>query len=278
MRKGVVATGKWRVASLGKHLLLIGLSFVAIFPLYWMLNTSFKPGGEVFSSALLPSTWTFDNYKVAWSAIPLANMLTNSLIVTLAQTALQLLTSILAAYAFTRWDFRGSGFIFVLISLTWLVPFQVIMIPNYVTITDMGLRNSLLGLIVPNIASAFAVLQLFHAFKAFPSALIEAARLDGASNWAILWRIVFPNMRASVASIGVLLFITCWNEYFWPLLLTSRLEDATIQIGLQMFMSSETNLWGPLMAAAAITSLPILLVYLLMQRQIIDSFVKGGLR
>nr|WP_238357530.1 carbohydrate ABC transporter permease [Cohnella zeiphila] len=205
-------------------------------------------------------------------------MLTNSLAVALLQTGTQLFTSILAAFAFTRWTFKGSSLIYGLIGLTWLVPFQVIMIPNYVMISSFGWRDSLMGLVVPNIASAFAVLQLFNTFKSFPRALIEAARLDGASDWKVLWRTIFPNLRSAIASIGILLFITAWNDYFWPLLVTTKMEHSTIQKGLQMFMSSEMNLWGPLMAATTIASLPVLVIYLILQRQIIDSFVKGGLR
>jgi ABC-type glycerol-3-phosphate transport system permease component len=268
----------FRASIIGKHAVLIALSFLAVFPLYWMLVTSFKPETEVFSSSLLPYHWTFDNYLQAWKAIPIARMLTNSIVVAVAQTVMQLLTSILAAYAFTRWNFRFSNLIYSLIALTWLVPFQVIMIPKYVVISNFGWRDTLIGLIMPNIASAFAVLQLYNTFRSFPKALIEAARLDGASDWNVLWRTIFPNLRAAIASIGILLFIGAWNDYFWPLLVTTKPENSTIQIGLQMFMSPDASMWGSLMAATTIASLPIFIIYLLLQRQIIDSFVKGGLR
>lgn len=265
-------------ASTAKHGALIALSLLSVFPLYWMIVTSLKPETEVFSSSIIPARITFQNYAEAWNAIPMARMLGNTVLVALAQTAGQLLTSILAAYAFSRWSFRGSSLIYGLIALTWLVPFQVIMIPNYVAISGFGWRDHLLGLIVPNITSAFAVLQLYNAFKSYPYTLIEAARLDGASDWGILWRTIMPNLKAPVASIGILLFITSWNDYFWPLLVTTRLENSTIQKGLQMFISSDGNMWGALMAATTIASLPVLIMYLLLQRQIIDSFLKGGLK
>ncbi|MGG1552988.1 carbohydrate ABC transporter permease [Paenibacillus ferrarius] len=267
-----------RPALAGKHILLILLSLLAIFPFYWMLNTSFKTAGDIYSTSLLPKHWTFDNYLYAWKAIPMARMMANSLTVAIVQTATQLLTSVLAAFAFTRWQFRGQGIVFAVISLTWLVPFQVIMIPNYVVISGWGLRNNLLGLIIPNLVSAFAVLQMYHAFRTFPKTLIEAARLDGASDWSVLWRTVFPNLRATIASTGVLLFISAWNDYFWPLLVTNKPQFSTLQIGLQSFMSTEANQWGPMMAATTMASLPILVIYLALQRHIIDSFLKGGLR
>ncbi|MFF2886318.1 carbohydrate ABC transporter permease [Paenibacillus sp. NPDC057967] len=261
-----------------KHFALIALSLLAVFPLYWMVVTSLKPESEVFTSSLFPLHITLDNYVQAWNAIPMGRMLTNSIVVAVIQTVMQLLTSILAAYAFARWEFRGSNLIYGLIALTWLVPFQVIMIPNYVAISGFGWRDQLAGLIVPNIASAFAVLQLYNAFKSYPKTLIEAARLDGASDWGVLWRTIMPNLKAPIASIGILLFITSWNDYFWPLLVTTKLDNSTVQKGLQMFISSDGNMWGALMAATTIASLPVLIIYLLLQRQIIDSFVKGGLK
>lgn len=269
--------GFYTVATI-KHAALIALALLAVFPLYWMIVTSLKPESEVFTSSFIPIHITFDNYVKAWNAIPMGRMLSNSMVVAVIQTLMQLLTSILAAYAFTRWEFRGSSLIYGLIALTWLVPFQVIMIPNYVAISDFGWRDHLAGLIVPNIASAFAVLQLYNAFKSYPKTLIEAARLDGASDWGVLWRTIMPNLKSSIASIGILLFITSWNDYFWPLLVTTKLENTTVQKGLQMFISSDGNMWGALMAATTIASLPVLIIYLLLQRQIIDSFVKGGLK
>lgn len=277
MEKAGRSFGSFTAVTL-KHFALTALSLLAVFPLYWMVVTSLKPESEVFTSSLFPLHITLDNYVQAWNAIPMGRMLTNSIVVAVIQTVMQLLTSILAAYAFTRWEFRGSNLIYGLIALTWLVPFQVIMIPNYVAISGFGWRDQLAGLIVPNIASAFAVLQLYNAFKSYPKTLIEAARLDGASDWGVLWRTIMPNLKAPIASIGILLFITSWNDYFWPLLVTTKLDNSTVQKGLQMFISSDGNMWGALMAATTIASLPVLIIYLLLQRQIIDSFVKGGLK
>lgn len=267
---------KSRVMS--QHTLLIGLAFICVFPFYWMIISSLRPETDIYSAQLWPSSWTLDNYFFAWSAIPILRMLTNTIVMAFSQTGLQLITSVLAAYAFTRWDFAGKTLLFTLFALTWLVPFQVTMIPNYVSITAFGWRNTLIGLIVPNLASAFAILTLFQTFKSFPRSLIEAARVDGSSNWGILWRIIVPNLRASIAALGILLFISSWNEYFWPLIVTNKLENTTIQIGLQLFMSTDGNLWGPMMAAATLSSLPVIVIYLILQRQIIDSFVKWGLK
>ena len=260
------------------HALMIFLAFVAIFPVYWMLVSSFKAENEIFSTALWPEAPSLDNYRFVLKSIPMLRMIVNSTVVSLATAGLQVFTGLLAAYALVRWKFRLSNFIYGAITLSWLVPFQVTMIPNYVLASKMGLLNTLPGLIIPHVAAAFAVMMLFHAMKSFPQEVLESARLDGARHWAILWQIVVPNLKASLASIGILAFISAWNDYFWPLLLSRSMEQSVVQIGLQMFMTQEGNLWGPLMAASTLASLPILLIYLVMQHQIVQSFMQSGLR
>lgn len=265
-----------RPAALNAVMVL--LVVVALFPVYWMLVTSLKPENQIFSLDLWPRSPSLENYRFVLDHIPLVRMLVNTMVVATGTALLQVLTGLLAAYALVRWRFRFSGLVHGLIALSWLVPFQVTMIPNYVLASRLGLLDTLPGLIIPNAAAAFAMLLLYHAMRSFPREVLEAARMDNAGHWRTLWEIVVPNMRAPIASLGVLAFISAWNEYFWPLLLTRRIEDTVIQIGLQMFMTQEGNLWGPLMAAATMASLPILLVYVVLQRQVIESFMKSGLR
>jgi sn-glycerol 3-phosphate transport system permease protein len=265
------------LALIGYGLLTL-LSLVAIFPIYWMINTSLKPANEIVSPSLLPLRPTLEHYRFVLESIPIAAMLANTFAMAALVTLGQLLTALLAGFAFARWRFPGDRVLLLLFTFTWLVPPQVTMVPNYVLVAQLGWRNSLLGLVVPQIASAFAVLLLYQTMRSFPRDLIDAARIDGATSWTTLWRVVVPNIRAALASLAILLFISAWNEYFWPLLVTSSLERATVQIGLQMFLTAEGDLWGPLMAAATLVSLPILVIYLVLQRQVIDAFVKSGLR
>lgn len=260
------------------HAMMIVLSFVAVFPVLWMVVTSLKAENEIFSLSLFPASPSLDNYAYVLAQVPMLRMLANTTIVALATAALQVLTGLLAAYAMIRWRFRFSGWVHALIALSWLVPFQVTMTPNYVLASRLGLLDTLTGLVVPNAAAAFAFLLLYNAMRSFPTGVIEAARMDGARHWRILWEIVVPNLRAPIASLGVLAFISAWNEYFWPLLLSRKIENSVVQIGLQMFMTQEGNLWGPLMAAATLASLPILAIYLILQRQVIDSFMQSGLK
>ncbi|EJJ31107.1 carbohydrate ABC transporter permease [Rhizobium sp. CF142] len=262
----------------GVHAVMVVLSIVSIFPIYWMIVTSLRPENEIFSTALWPSRPTFDNYFFVLTRVPMLQMLLNTTIVSAATALLQVVTGMFAAYALVRWRMRLSSVVHGLIALSWLVPFQVTMIPNYVLASRLGLLDTLTGLVVPNAAHAFAILLLYHAMRAFPTEVLEAARMDGARSFRILWQIVTPNMGAPIASLSIIAVISAWNEYFWPLLLSRKPENSVVQIGLQMFMTQEGNLWGPLMAAAALASLPILLIYLVLQRHVIESFMKSGIR
>ena len=260
------------------HLLMVLLSMVCLFPVYWMLVSSFRPANTMFETSLWPTQPSLDNYTRAIDAIPIARMLLNTLVFSAISTVFQLLTGILAAFAFARWKFRFDKLVFTAVALTWLVPFQVVMIPNYLLIAHMGLLDSIVALILPNIASALAIMLLAQAMRGFPREVIEAARMDGARNWRILWEVLVPNLRGTIASLAILIFISTWNEYFWPLLLSRTAENSVIQIGIQMFMTAEGNQWGPLMAASTMASLPVLIIYVALQRQVVQSFMKSGIR
>lgn len=260
------------------YAMLTAVSIVSLFPLVWMALNALKPGDEILYFSFLPEHVTLQNFFDAFDMIPLGSMVARSFASALLQMAAQLFTGVLAAYALTRWEFPGRSFVRALLTMTWLVPFQATMIPNYVSLVRLGLRDTVLGIVLPNLASAFAILTLLQSFGAFPKTIFEAAEIDGANSVQTLLRVVLPNLRGAVASLGVILFINCWNEYFWPLLITRDIDKATVQIGLSMFLSSEGNLWGPLMASAMVACLPVLALYLVLQRQIIDSFMKSGIK
>ncbi|WP_240229371.1 carbohydrate ABC transporter permease [Devosia lacusdianchii] len=260
------------------HVLMVLLSIFCLFPVYWMLVSSFRPANTLFETSLWPTQASLDNYTTAIDAIPIARMLANTLVFSAVSTLLQLLTGILAAFAFARWKFRFEKLVYTAVALTWLVPFQVVMIPNYLLIAQMGLLDSVMALILPNLASALAIMLLAQAMRGFPREVIEAARMDGAGNWRILWEVLVPNLSGTIASLAILIFISTWNEYFWPLLLSRTAENSVIQIGIQMFMTAEGNQWGPLMAASTLASLPVLVIYVVLQRQVVQSFMKSGIR
>lgn len=264
--------------SAAGHLMMVLLSIFCLFPVYWMLVSSFRPANTMFETSLWPTQPSLDNYTRAIDAIPIARMLFNTLVFSAVSTVFQLLAGILAAFAFARWKFRFDTLVYTAVALTWLVPFQVVMIPNYLLIAQMGLLDSILALILPNIAAALAIMLLAQAMRGFPREVIEAARMDGAGNWRVLWEVLVPNLRGTIASLAILIFISTWNEYFWPLLLSRTAENSVIQIGIQMFMTAEGNQWGPLMAASTLASLPVLIIYVVLQHQVVQSFMKSGIR
>lgn len=260
------------------HMLMVLLSIFCLFPVYWMLASSFRPANAMFETSLWPTTMAMDNYTQAVDAIPIARMLLNTLVFSALSTVVQLLTGILAAFAFARWTFPFDKLVYTAVALTWLVPFQVVMIPNYLLVAQMGLLDNIIALILPNLAAALAILLLAQAMRGFPKEVMEAARMDGAGYWRILWEVLVPNLRGTIASLAILIFISTWNEYFWPLLLSRTAENSVVQIGIQMFMTAEGNAWGPLMAASTLASLPVLLIYIVLQRQVVQSFMKSGIR
>ena len=260
------------------HVVMVAMSLFAIFPVYWMLVSSLRAENHIFDTALWPDSASLDNYAYALKAIPIWQMLWNTFVVSASVTLIQLFTGIVAAYGFARWRFRFDKLVYALIGLTWLVPIQVVMIPNYLLVARLGLLDSLPALILPHFASAFAIMLLTQSMRAFPTEVMEAARMDGARSWRTLWEVIVPNLKGIIASLAILIFISTWNEYFWPLLLSRSAENTVIQIGIQMFITQEGTSWGPLMAASSLASLPILVMYVVLQRQVIQSFMKSGIR
>ncbi|GAB2556477.1 carbohydrate ABC transporter permease [Gracilibacillus alcaliphilus] len=269
---------KLSISTILQHTLLILLSLIAIFPLYWMIISSLKNEADIFNSSIIPWNATFSNYVYAFQEMPILRMMLNSFVMATLLTAFQLITSILTSYALVRWQVKGSTFIYLLISLSWLIPMQVIMIPNYVLVNQMGLNETLLGIVIPLSVSTFAILSLYQSFRSFPKALIDSARLDGEKDFFILVKVILPNLKSTIASLGILLFINGWNEYLWPMLITTEMENAPIQIGLRSFVNSDVNMWGSLMAATTISCLPILVIYFILRKHIIESFVRYGIK
>jgi sn-glycerol 3-phosphate transport system permease protein len=267
-----------RAAALRSHALLTTLSLVSVLPLYWMFVTALRAPNEIFSTAPWPENPTLANFTYILGGVPILRMLANTLVVATLTTAAQLATALLAAYAFARWKSRWSQTLFALLTVTWLIPAQVVMVPGYLLVTRLDMLDTLAGLVIPHAASAFAIIVLYQTLRAFPTELIEAAVVDGAGHLRILRSLIVPNIKPALASLAILLFISSWNDYFWPLLVTRSQESAVIQIGLQMFMTQEGNQWGPLMAASSLASLPLLAIYLVLQKRIVDSFLRSGLK
>lgn len=277
-RRAIKRLGTGRLFA---HALLAVAVLTTFVPLLWMLGTSLKPPQAVFATPLnpLPLAPTLENYVEVFATADVARQFANSVIFSGGVTLGQLLIAVPAAYAFSQWRFRGSGWLFAAFLLTMPVPFVVFYVPNFILLSRLDLLNSYAGLILPQVASAYGIFLLRQHFKAFPKSILDAARVDGAGEWTIIWRIVLPASRAAVFALAVFVFINSWNEYVWPLLVANDPEMHVLTVGITQFASSEGGTrWGPIMAAATIACLPTLLAYLALRRQILAVLLEGAVK
>ncbi|MFP3464042.1 carbohydrate ABC transporter permease [Leifsonia sp. SIMBA_070] len=272
------ARRRGRSVTVVGHIVLAVVAVASIFPIYWMFATAFRQPADAAAQTLVPWPLSVDSYVTVWQQIPILAMIGNTFLMAFSVAVCQLIIAILAAYGFAMWQFPGKNILFLLFIGSWLVPFQVTMIPNYVLISQLGLLGTIGGVIVPNLCSAFAVMLMRQHMQSFPRELIDAAHMDGRSHWGILIRVVLPNMRPALAALGIMLFIEAWNNYLWPSLIFQHQSDALIQVGIRSFLGAEGDNWGAIMAAAGLACLPIFLIYLFLQRYIVDAFVRSGLR
>jgi ABC-type glycerol-3-phosphate transport system permease component len=265
------------IASLPAHVLLALLALVSVYPIYWMFVTAFRPSDDSLSTNPLPGPVSLENFAHVWEQIPIGSMLASTFGMAITLSAAQLLVAILASYGFARWSFRGKKVLYLLFVGSWLVPFQVTMIPNYLLVSQMGLLNTVMGVVLPQLCSAFGVMMLRQHLESFPKELLDAAQMDGRSTWQALWQVVVPNLRPALAALAIMLFISAWNEYLWPTLIMQK-SQALIQVGIRAFLGAEGNNWGAIMAASAIACLPIFLIYIFLQRYVVDAFVRSGIK
>jgi sn-glycerol 3-phosphate transport system permease protein len=271
-----------RLRTVPGHSALTLLCLLTVFPMLWAVLTSLKPVNEIFTLNPITANASLDNYAEVYRAVPFLRMMLNTLIVATVMTGLTLALSVAVAYAITRWEFPGRRLVYLAFAGSLLIPFQVTMIPNYLLIARLGWLNTLPGLIIPQLGSTIGVglgvLILRQHFMGFPKSLLDAAAIDGAGPVRTLWSVLLPNMRPALVAVSILIFLHAWNEYFWPLLVTKKMDSTVIQVGLQMFLQTEGNAWGPLMAATTMSALPVFVLYFLAQRQIMDAFVRSGIR
>lgn len=266
--------------SLLKHIVLYGGAMIMILPFLWMVSTSLKPPTEIFETPIrwIPRNIYFENYTKAITSFPFIRFFFNSVIVTAGIIVGQLFTSVMAAYAFARLEFKGKNFLFVLLLAGLMLPAQTIMIPMVLMLKNLGLLNTLQGLIIPFSWSALIVFLLRQFFLKIPNEIEEAAAIDGCGTMSTIMRIVLPISKPVIATSLILIFIYGWNQYFWPLLIVNKEELYTLQLGLAYFKEQtaiQTD-WGALMAGTTLTMIPVILVFLLFQKKVIESIAFSG--
>ncbi|MDR0899291.1 MAG: carbohydrate ABC transporter permease [Lactobacillaceae bacterium] len=254
-----------------KYFFIVLGALAMLLPFFWMVMTAFKTGFESIQTppTWLPKNWLWSNWLKAWNAAPFTQYLVNSVIVSVATTVGQLFTSILAAFAFAKLNFTGKKLLFSVLLATMMVPGEMLIIPNFITLSNAHLVNTYGALIIPWLASFFAVFTLRQAFSGVSNQLYYAAKLDGASDWKFLWQILVPNAVSSITAIGILQIIGSWNSFMWALIVTNTQSMRTLPVGLQAFSTDTGVNYPELMAASTFVILPMIILYLFLNKYIV---------
>ena len=272
---------KKTAAKIIVYTLLSLWALIVLFPFYWMILTSVK-SYSVYNSEYIPKFFTlsptFQNYIDAFTAVPLARYFLNTVIFTAATTVLMMFVIILAAFAFARLNFKGKNLVFVLFLALMMIPNELVIITNFVTITELNLRNTFTGLILPSVTSVFYIYLLKENFAQIPDELYYAAKMDGTSDLKYLMKVMIPISRPTVVTVIILKIIECWNSYVWPRLITDDPNYFLVSNGIQEIRENgfgRENI-PAMMAAVVVISLPLIILFLIFRRQIMQGVSRGG--
>ena len=270
--------------SVGKILTYAGLviwALVVMFPFYWMVLTSVK-SYSAYNAEFIPRLFTTNptlrNYLDAFTQVPLADYFLNTVIFTLSTTAIMLVVTVLAAFGFSRLNFRGKDLVFTLFLALMMIPNELVVITNFVTITEMDLRNSFMGLILPSVTSVFYIYLLKENFSQIPDELYYAVKVDGTSDFRYLTKVMIPICRPTIITVTILKVIECWNSYVWPRLITDDPNYYLVSNGIQFIRENgfgRENI-PAMMAAVVVISLPLIVLFLIFRRKIMAGVARGG--
>lgn len=266
-----------RLGTLLKWVILIGGAGIMLWPLVVIVATSLQPPGTVVGAGG-SANWSLENYREAWSRGNFLRAFANSALVALSVTGLQLFTSALAGYALARMKFWGRKGLLLTVLATLIIPFQLLVIPIFMVLKWGHLINTYAALILPTAASGYGIFLMCQFFQTIPIELEEAAALDGATPWQILWEVMLPLSRPALVTLFLFTFIGEWNDLFKPLIFTTRPELQTVQLTLAAFQEQFTSGWALLMAAVVIATIPVMLLFLIGQRQLIQGIATTGIR
>lgn len=269
-----------KISTVLFYALMFFMSLLMIFPFLWMLSTSLKYDSQVFTVPIewIPDPVNWSNYVKVWTEEPFLIFYKNTAFVAVCATTGQVFISALAAYAFAKIKFAGRNFIFGLYIATMMVPWHTIMIPQYQIISSLKLTDTHLSLILGQLASAFGIFLLRQFFMTVPDDLVEAARIDGAGEFRTFGKIMLPQAKPALATLVIFTFIQVWNDYMAPLIYLNSRHKYTIQLGLKFFQSEHTMQYTVIMAGTVCALIPILIVFLIFEKQITDGMVHSGLK
>ena len=277
-RKSRVRNTAWTIVIFG---LLIIWGIIVLFPFYWMLLTSVK-SYAAYNAEYIPQfftlTPTLENYIQAFTAVPLARYFVNTIIFTVVTTALMMIVVVFSAFAFSRLEFKGKDLVFTLFLSLMMIPNELVIITNFVTITNAGLRNTYLGLILPSVTSIFYIYLLKENFEQIPEELYKAAKVDGTSDFKYLWKVMIPICRPTIVTVLILKVIECWNAYVWPRLITDDENYFLVSNGIQTIRESGLGRENipAMMAAVEVISIPLIIIFLIFHKKIMEGVSRGG--
>lgn len=279
------AATRWRKRIMGITLFTIALvvTVTFAFPLYFMVINSFKLDREVLSSAiqLWPANFQgLTNYQTAFEVVPLARFFFNSALTAVIDVIVTVFFSALAGYGFAKYKFRGQKILFLFILITMTVPFQILLVPLFIQVRGFGWDDSYAGLIIPGIMNAFGVFMMRQFAYSIPDELLDAARIDGASEFRIFWRIVFPLLSSASASLAIIIFLFSWNNFLWPLIIIKNQNLAPLQVGITAFTQTHSSepQWAVAMAVSTLATLPVALLFVFFQRYFIEGLMMSGIK
>lgn len=264
-------------------LLVAGLAaaaFLSLFPIFWMLLTALRPRSEIFTRELhfWPSRFAVENIARAFATYPIGEWLTNSTLVALLGGGLTIALDLLAGYAFAKYRFPGRDLLFAIFLGTLMLPIQVLIVPQFMTVAALHGIDTLWAVIVPRAAETYGVFLARQFFSNVPDELLDAARLDGASEWAIFWRIALPLTRAGIAVLALLLVLGEWNDFGWPIVVLQDLHSLTLPVGLSLLRGEHVTDWPVLMTIALVSILPVAVLFLFLQRYFIQGVARTGIK
>ncbi|HEX7003630.1 MAG TPA: carbohydrate ABC transporter permease [Trueperaceae bacterium] len=260
------------------YLLLLAIGAVIIFPFVWMFLTALKTPREIFDLSILPQQPTFANFREVLFDTRFPRWFGVSTLIASVTTLSVLFFDSLVGYTLAKLRFRGKRIFFILILSTLMVPTEMLVIPWYVMSAELGWTDSYWGLLFPGIVSAFGVFLMRQFFETLPNDLLDASRLDGVSEFGIFWRICLPLVRPALAALGIFTFLTSWNSFLWPLIIVQSPSMRTIPVGVALFSGEAGSAWHLIMAASSLSVIPVLIVFLFFQRQIIEGVVLTGVK
>jgi sn-glycerol 3-phosphate transport system permease protein len=263
------------------YLVLIFAVLAIGLPMYWMLLAAFKTNKEIFS---MPPTWlplapTLENFPAAWNQAPFGRFYINSLVYALVSGGAKMLQALFTAYAFAYLKAPRKELLFLLLLIALMIPEEFTVLPNFLTLANLGWVNTYQGLLIPGFVSAFGAFLLRQHFLSLPREVLDAARVDGAGHWRVLWRIVVPMSQSILVTLGLLTVVQRWNDYLWPLVITNSIDLRPLSVGIALLFQKESGtVWGVVMAGTLFVVMPVLVLFLAVQRHVVEGIAAGAVK